>query len=135
MYKVLVDTNVIIDFLYCRKPFYDDSKRIIQLVEKKRIKGYITTSILMDLHYIIWHHLANKTEANKACEELMQIFEILPIMEEDISTALASHPIDFEDTVVENCALRISCNYLITRNTRHFKKARCCEPDEFLNMI
>ena len=66
MYKVLVDTNIIIDFLYIRKPFYEDSKKIIQLIEDKSIKGYITTSILMDLHYIIWHRLASKKERGRA---------------------------------------------------------------------
>ena len=135
MYKVLVDTNIIIDFLYMRKPFYDESKKIIQLVEDKVIKGFITTSILMDLHYIIWHRFSSKNEANKACKAIMDVFDVLSIEDTDILNALKDNPVDFEDTVVERCAKRNQCNYIVTRNIKHFDKTLSIEPLSLIEKI
>lgn len=135
MYKVLVDSNIIIDFLYMRKPFYSDSKKIIQLVEDKVVRGCVTTSILMDLHYIICHRFSTKNEANKSCEAIIQIFDILNVEDNDIVDALIKNPVDFEDTVVEMCAKRNKCDYIITRNIKHFDKTIAIEPWVFIDMI
>lgn len=38
MYKVLVDANILVDFMFHREPFYSNSNKIISLCENKKIK-------------------------------------------------------------------------------------------------
>ena len=135
MYKVLIDTNIIIDFLYKRQPFYTQSKQIIQMVESKIIEGCITTSILMDLHYIIWHRLGSKKDANSACQAMMNIFNILDVNSNDIDEALKTNPTDFEDKVVEKCSIRNNCDFIVTRNIKHFDSKIALEPQELIDKI
>ena len=41
--KVMIDTNIILDVLYKREDFYEDSLNIFRLCETKTIIGYIST--------------------------------------------------------------------------------------------
>ncbi len=42
---VLIDTNVSIDFLIIRQPFYHDAKTILQACTRDDIQGYIACAI------------------------------------------------------------------------------------------
>jgi hypothetical protein len=50
--KILVDTNVILDTLLYRVPFYDDSRVVHSLVEQGNITGYISSSAMTDIFYL-----------------------------------------------------------------------------------
>ena len=39
--KVLVDTNIIIDFLTKREPYYENSRKVLQECVKENNKGYV----------------------------------------------------------------------------------------------
>ena len=41
MDKVLLDTDVMLDFFFDRKPFSEETSRILSLCEKEELKGYI----------------------------------------------------------------------------------------------
>lgn len=50
---VLIDTNVIIDFLMTREPFYKASSEIIDKCSRKELLGYIAFHSLTNLWYIL----------------------------------------------------------------------------------
>ncbi|MCL2651864.1 MAG: PIN domain-containing protein [Candidatus Azobacteroides sp.] len=47
MKKVLLDTNVIIDFTLKREPFYEDAKIILNEIANGNMQGYITITIFV----------------------------------------------------------------------------------------
>lgn len=47
--KVLIDTNVILDYALIRQPFYDLADSIFALIEQKQIEGYVSASTFSDL--------------------------------------------------------------------------------------
>lgn len=51
--KVLIDTNVIIDVLEQRKPFFEDSYRVIQLGLEEKIETIMGAGAVADVYYII----------------------------------------------------------------------------------
>ena len=51
--KVLIDTNIILDYALIRQPFYDLADRIFVLVEQKQIEAYVSASTFTDLFYIL----------------------------------------------------------------------------------
>jgi predicted nucleic acid-binding protein len=51
--KVLVDTNVILDVLLHRDPFFDHSRTILAVIEQKEVSGYISASAFTDIFYLI----------------------------------------------------------------------------------
>ena len=50
---VLIDTNIILDFLLHRSPFYEDANQIMTLCAKKQIDGYVAFHSISDLYYIL----------------------------------------------------------------------------------
>ena len=50
---VLVDTNVIMDFMMKREPYAEDAIRIIDLCNRKRLTGYIAAHTISNLFYIL----------------------------------------------------------------------------------
>ena len=47
MDKILLDSDVILDFFLDRKPFSDDSAKILTWCELKEVQGFITLVILV----------------------------------------------------------------------------------------
>jgi predicted nucleic acid-binding protein len=52
MQKILLDTNIIIDFLGERKGFYDPAAKIITLADKKKIKIYVSAVSMATAYYV-----------------------------------------------------------------------------------
>ena len=50
--KVFLDTNILLDYLLKRQPFYDSTKKVFEMCLYK-IDGYITPHSLIDVFYIL----------------------------------------------------------------------------------
>ena len=59
--NVLIDTNVILDILLKREPYYTDASRIGVLCEMDYINGYISASAVTDVHYIASKEMSKRT--------------------------------------------------------------------------
>ena len=53
MEKILIDTDVILDFFFDRKPFSEHAEQIFSLCESKKIKGFITPVICSNTYYLL----------------------------------------------------------------------------------
>ena len=49
--KIVIDTNVVLDVLTCRKPFFERSQSVMQLVAQNKVIGAITGSNITDIYY------------------------------------------------------------------------------------
>ena len=137
MYKAIIDSNIFIDFMFHREPFYKESEKIIGLCENKKIKGYVTTSILMDLHYIFRKFSHSNKTANQAIMDILNVFSVIEISEKDINMSISQNSGDFEDLVIENSSIRNRMDLIITRNIKDFKNEKIIKysPKEILQKI
>ncbi len=119
--KVMIDTNIIIDVLTERQPFFPASHKILTLCEKKIIHGYITASTVTDIFYIVRRHTHDTELAYKCLGFLLNIIKILPVTNENILAAFVAKAKDFEDRLLAECALANGCSYIITRNLDDYK--------------
>ena len=71
---VLVDTNVMIDFLATREPFYKASSEVIMKCAAEEIEGYIAVHSIPNLWYIL-----RKTSEEKRRKWLLDICEFLRV--------------------------------------------------------
>lgn len=72
--RVLVDTNIILDNLLERVPFFRDAKTLLQTIKYRQIQGYITATTLTDIFYI--------ARKNKGIEMAKQdVSDLLAIMQ------------------------------------------------------
>ncbi|GHT40231.1 DNA-binding protein [Bacteroidia bacterium] len=134
--KVLIDTNVVIDWLSKRQPFVSVARRIVDLVESGRIDGYVTASSVTDIFY-----LSKKShsydEAIEGVRKVLTVFEIADTTKSILLSAILSSTHDFEDAVQTETARKISAEYIITRNTQDFllSPIPVLSPDDFWEVL
>ncbi len=117
--KVLIDTNVILDYALIRQPFYDLADRIFVLVEQKQIEGYICASTFTDLFYIL-RKPRGKEWTIEFISKLANLCQITPVDTAIILEALAKHHKDFEDDIQYYSAVFSKLDAIVTRNPDDF---------------
>lgn len=136
MKKVFVDTDIILDLLVKREPFYPHAAEIFSLADSGKIKLFITPVIVTNLHYIL-RKAGGKDKAIKSLLKFKLIVKILPVDEKIVELALASEFSDFEDAIQYYAAKENGITCLLTRNKKHFKKAdiTIMSADEYLDIF
>lgn len=123
MQKALIDTDVILDFFFDRKPFSDNAAQVLALCESREIRGFITSVIISNVYYL----LRQTATHEKVIEKLIQLITITEILTTDkdvIIKALNSNFKDFEDALQNYSAeLNGQIDLIITRNTKDFKNS------------
>jgi predicted nucleic acid-binding protein len=71
--KILFDTNVVLDVMLLRKPFYKPATHLMIEVENNNIDGYLCSTTVTTLHYLI-SKLKGRKEAKARIENLLNIF-------------------------------------------------------------
>ncbi len=131
--KAFIDTDVILDVVFKREPFFPDSQKILSLVERNQISGYTSSLILANCYYIIKSQ-NNKNLADITISKLRSIFTVLPFTDKEIGKSLNSNFKDFEDGVQYFIASNHGIDTIITRNISDFQHAdiTVIRPKEYL---
>ncbi len=134
--KIFFDTNILLDVLAKRNPFYEDAVRLWALAERREVDGYISTLSLNNVYYIV-RKVAGKQKAQDALVVLRDIFDLVAEDHQIVNQAIDASMEDFEDAVQFYSAIRIDADYLVTRNTRHFPATDVpvIPPDEIIALI
>lgn len=131
--KVFLDTNVMIDLIITRIPFYESIAAIIKIAEKNEIELYTSSLSFVNTFYV-----SSKVNSKESVIETLKKFRIIcnvSIIDElNIDKSLISNFEDFEDAVQYNSALFHVCKYIITRDKKGFKNSKITvmTPEEFL---
>jgi len=136
--RVLIDTNVILDFLLSRKPHVKEAKQIFSLISHDVIKGYTTASSVTDIYYIT-SKILNDNAAREAVKQLLKIIGVVTVTGEDCTNALDLPITDYEDAVVAVCADKERFDYIVT-NDKVFLQVTANQvlivsPTEFIRKI
>lgn len=137
MENVLIDTDVILDFFFDRKPFSDDASQILNLCEKGLVKGFVTSVIISNIYYLL-RKTANHRNVIDSLKILMNFIDICNIDKDTILSAMNSDFKDFEDALQNFSAQNDSrISIIITRNTKDFKLSELSvlTPEIFLKTL
>lgn len=118
--KVLIDTNILLDFLLQREPFRQDAEELFQTIDSEQIVGYVTATTLTDIFYIARRHTRSIEQARQAVSETLIVMVICPVNRAIFEWALASGIADFEDAVQIACAVTEGLDAILTRDTQDF---------------
>ena len=132
--KIIIDTNVVLDVLLNRTEFLQSSHGILKLSAQDRVAGFLTTNTITDMFYVLNKNSKDALKSKQAIAQLIKLVTLEAITPSDISLALASNIIDFEDAVLCFAAKRIKADYIVTRNTSDFTDSpvQSMSPAEFI---
>ena len=121
MNKVLVDTDVILDFFFDREPFSEDASQILSWCESGKIHGFVTPVMISNICYIL-RKLDKHEKIIENLKMLMSIVDIAIIDKKTVLNALNSEFKDFEDALQNFSAINESdIQVIITRNIKDYK--------------
>ncbi len=131
--KVFVDTNVLLDVLAAREPFYKEAFQIWSLAEQGRVRGLISAISFNNLYYVV-RKLAGAQKATRALRMLRDTFTAVPLDEQTLMQAIDAGLKDFEDAIQFFSALKADAACLITRNPGDYPDGQLPiqTPGEFL---
>jgi predicted nucleic acid-binding protein len=123
MKRVLFDTDVLLDFLFDRKPFSDQTLTLLLACQEKKIIGYLTPVIFSNMYYIL-RQQASDAYVKEKLGLLLSIVRVLPMNEQTVHLAINSSYKDIEDAMQYFCALKnANIDAILTRNTKDYKKS------------
>lgn len=134
---LLIDTNILLDVLQHRVPFYEASKKIIDLCGKREVEGYIALHSVSNIYFILRKQYSSE-DRRILLEGLLKLLRVCSIEHEKVVAALKRKDFtDFEDCLQDECADGINASYIITRNISDFKnsKVKAVTPEQFLDII
>jgi len=132
---VLIDTNVILDYVLGREPFAEDARACLEWLITEKAKVWLTASTITDIYYVTRKALHDSAKAKEVITKLLNAFQIMGVDKTDCVNALEADISDYEDALVSVCAKKIKAEHIITRNTNHFKNSFVppVSPADFLN--
>ncbi len=86
--RVLVDTNIALDFLLQREPFFQDAELLFEAIDSSQVTGYVTATTLTDIFYIARRHTRSLEQARQAIIEILNVMEICPVSRVVLESAL-----------------------------------------------
>ena len=132
--KILIDTNVILDSLASREPYDKSADDIFDLIARNRVEGYLNTSSVTDIYYILRKTLGDAASRNEI-RKILYVLQAIEITKSDCQTALDSPISDFEDALVVVCADKLYLDYIITRDEELLKLPNAVSPIELLSKM
>jgi len=118
MKKILIDTNVALDYMLHR-PDYFNAMNIYLLAEQKYITGYISASAITDIFFLAKGKLGKKP-TKEALKNLLHVFKPATVTDDHIHQALDLDWNDFEDSVQYVVGENLSVDYIVTRNIQDY---------------
>jgi predicted nucleic acid-binding protein len=116
--KVFVDTNVLLDVLARREPFYSDAARIWSLAERGRIEALVSVISFNNVYYVV-RRASNRKSAERSLRLMRGIFTPVPLSVQILNQAIDAGYADFEDAIQFHSAIHAAADCLITRDGDH----------------
>lgn len=119
---VFVDTNVILDWLGKREPFYPFAEAVFVKAERREIQLMVSSLSIATTHYILRKQLGI-AETRKALAVILSVVKVCSVGFDEITFSLSSGISDFEDAIQYQTAMRNNTKVILTRNVKDFAGA------------
>ena len=117
---VLFDTNIILDVLEKRLPFYHASKSVLESCVSGSVTGYIALHSISNIFYILRKRYS-AADRRKLLLNILDLLQVVCADHESVRNALQRYDFsDFEDCLQDECAKQVYADYIVTRNINDF---------------
>lgn len=135
--RILIDTNIIMDFIVKRGDFSDEAEKLIELCLKKNVHCCIAAHTIPNLFYILRKYLTVE-DRRDILLKICKIFTVIGIDSHKLISALQDFNfVDFEDSLQIECAKDFLSDFIVTRNVKDFEGSvvPAVEPVELIEKL
>jgi predicted nucleic acid-binding protein len=136
MIKILIDTDVNLDFVLQRQPFFVQADEIFLRCSNGEFEAYICDITPINIFYVGRKEIGrNKTI--RAIDDLLIMTKVCAANSSVLQKALTSKITDYEDAVQHECAIAENLDAIVTRNTKDYKNStvKVYSPSEFFQFL
>lgn len=136
MYRILLDTNILLDSVIPNRPQHDEALALLRWCNGSGDYGFAAATSFNDAYYILCRAYSEAI-AREALENLLGLVAVAPVSAEECDRSLRSNEPDFEDGLVRACAELNGADFIITRDEDAFvgSKVKSVTAKEFLLMV
>lgn len=122
--KLLLDTNILVDYLNVREPHYASARLLMLTGYAEEFELWISSSQVTDLVYILSEggRQSMLDETMERLQKLRTFVNVFAVSDREIDLMLAAHWKDPEDYLLVEVALALKADAIITRNQKDFPK-------------
>jgi predicted nucleic acid-binding protein len=123
--NLLLDTNVLIDYVGRREPFCKDATSIIAAGYFGDVKLWMAAQSATDVFYVLSKY-ANSADIQRLLARLYEVVTPVSLTCADLTRATQLLWPDYEDCLISLAANNCQADYIVTRDLRGFD--RSCVP-------
>ena len=134
--KILLDSNIALDYMLKRVPFYEKAEMIVDMASES-LEVFLSASSVTDVYYIARKLLRSKAAAMRALKGLLETVKVTATDDRDIKRAIALDWRDFEDAVQFATGESAFVSFIVTRDKNNFESGDIpvVSPDELLTFL
>ena len=124
MKRLFIDTNIVIDLLAKREPFYEAAAKLFSLADRKMIQLIVSSLTFANTNYVL-----SRFNTPAIARDILTRFKVLVTVADlndkiiELSLGDKTFP-DFEDGLQYYAALENEADLIITRNLKDFKSSK-----------
>ena len=133
---LLIDTNIVLDYLLKREPFYEDAKFVMELCSDDSLDGFIALHTVTNMWYIL--RKVPEVKRRAALKSICELLQVIGTSHEEVLNALDNEQFkDFEDCIQTKCAKTAKVDCIATRNISNFVylEIQVITPQKLINLI
>lgn len=134
--RVLIDTNVLLDYMLAREPYCEDAKKVILSCTEGETKGCIAAHSISNMFFILRKDYTSQ-ERRELLANICKIFDVEGIDRTKLLAGLKNEDFaDFEDCLQMECAKSYGAEYIVTRNISDYKSSeiKAILPKDYLEL-
>ena len=134
MKKILLDTNIIIDLLAKREPWYIEAASLFSLADKKTVELFTSALSFANTQFILSRQL-KPAQAKQVLRKLKVMVHVLDLTDKILELSLNDDEFqDFEDAIQYFSAVDNGVQIIISRNLKDFSRSKLpvMTADQFL---
>ena len=134
--RVLLDTDVILDFLLVRESFFENASELLELNAQGIFDAYVSSITPINVFYL-GRKVVGAPKIREGIAHLLTLVRISSVTRESLEQALGLPFADYEDGVQHVVATNSGLEAIVTRNLRDYKHATLpiFSPSDFLEKL
>lgn len=120
--NLLLDTNVIIDYMGRQKPFFENAERVIAAGYFGDATLWASAQSFKDAFFVLSHYV-DSARVQAATLKLLEVVHPVDLTGDDIVRATKLQWDDLEDCLIAVSAAKANADYIITRDRKGFARS------------
>jgi predicted nucleic acid-binding protein len=120
--RVLLDSNIIFDFLLERQPFFQAARELMFRNSNGEFEGFISSITPVNLFYH-GRKIVGAAKIRQGIDDLLKVVRVCHITHTSLVQALDLPFADYEDAVQHASAAESGLDAIVTRNLSDYKNA------------